>query len=462
LKASKDHVRRDTLAAMHATDLRDPLYLTARGLLYISLFANSILLARIGSFTIGDFALAGSLLLLVTARGTNRSINWPKSPYPLWGTAIVLSLFVIGALLSTYRAQLPTESVAVTVRIILVAFLLPWMARALLPAEKYLRRALTWLLCGAALTAFGTLAQAAGIDVPGGMVTIAGRYSGLTGHVSDMGGIASMGIAVGIGFIIARGTVPGRFTALLLTAVLLVGLILSGSVSGMIAVVVAVLIYLLRGAIKPGAAILFLLIGIAVLAVTSTIQSAAGGLGPVERFLRALGLTDNGLYATSDIRSETYDAAWASIIQNPIFGQGMDTSSAVADGRFPVHNLLLASLFQGGLLVLIALAAMITRPIRSNWWWGGRDRSLLGTQLLATAAGAFVFAMTAPSMYNRYFWVPVALLGVARALSPLVDANWKSSLDPSAARAAEQHPDHKARRRASETGQNLVAGPGRR
>jgi O-antigen ligase len=378
--------------ASSAEDLHDPVYRLARVCLYLGLFFSSLLVLRVGILTVGDLLLLASIALAATARITNSHVIWLKSAYSLGAAE---SLNVIG-------------------RLLIVAFALPWLARALLPSVNYLSVAAGWLLAGAATAASGTVLQFLfGKEIiPGGEVTNAGRFTGLTGHVSDMGGIAAMGLVIGIGFVITRGH---RFVALVGVSLAAVGLILSGSVSGLLAVLVGLLVYVVRRHLRFGQLVLLVIVGVAVLQLVSTIQADVSALSPVERLLQTLGLSNSGRYATSEIRAETYQVALTKFFESPIIGHGLDPQSGVVDGLFPAHNFILAAMFQGGVLVAIALVALLIRPLTGGWIRA--DRSIVSTQVLATMTAAIVFAMTAPSLYNRYLWIPVALVVVARSIA---------------------------------------------
>lgn len=395
----------------------DPVVRFARGLLYLSLFFSSLLVLRIGAFTVGDFLLVASIALTLVARSLNRIIMWTPPFYRVEGTAVILMLFMLGAAPAVSNAASPGESLSVIARLLLVALVLPWTCRQLLPTRIHLARAAGWLAAGAALTASGTLLQfALGRDViPGAAVTDAGRFSGFTGHVSDMGGVATLGIAVSIGLALFARRARSRFWALAATALLAAALILSGSVSGMIATAVAVAIFTVRRAMKLRHVLLVGLLGAGALAIAEIIQEQVAALSPLERLMQTLGLSAQGQYSTSEIRTETYSVAIDKFLASPVMGSGFDPVSSIADGVFPAHNIVIAALFQGGLLFTLALAALATRPVRGRWL--RKDTCAVTTTLLAAMGAATAFAMTAPSLYNRYFWIPVAFLGVAQALS---------------------------------------------
>lgn len=402
--------------AFPASELRDPLYLFGRGLFYMGLLFSSLLVFRVSGVTIGDALLLASIGFVVIARVANQRTEWTPAPFPPAGTIVMLTVFVVSALLATADAMIPQESLSVVVRLVLVVFLLPWIARVLLPDQATLSRAAAWLVTGAALSAAGTILQyMVGPEViPGSSVSDAGRFSGFTGIVSDLGGIAAMGLAIGLGFILGQRRRRVRFWATMLLMALATGLILSGSVSGMIATVVAFFVYLARRTVRFGQFVLLLLLGGVTLFITSSIQASSSALDPIGRLMQTLGFTAQGQYSTSGSRIETYEAAWNAITTSPLAGRGFDALSSVADGVYAPHNLIIGAMFQGGVLVALVIVLMLLRVFRGRWL--RHDRSPLTTQLVAGAVAAIVFAMTAPSLYNRYLWVPIALLAATQAL----------------------------------------------
>lgn len=394
---------------------RDPVFRMSRYLLYMSFFFSSLLVFRVGSLSIGDGLLLASAAAVIVTRLLTPRATWPAPYFAPWSTWVLFALLTVGSLLSVFRAALPMDSLAIVARLIVVAFVLPWIARSTLQTRRHLMVSLFWLAAGGALASAGTLVQlvAGPTAIPGANVTQAGRFTGFTGHVSDMGGVASLALAVGLGFLWTRGF---RLAALIVLGVSTIGLVLSGSVSGFLTVAAALIVYLVRGSLKLRYVLLIGGLGVVLMVVASSILGAVGNaLDPFQRLQQTLGLTEGGRYATSDIRAATYATALDQIGRSPFVGNGFDQISWIADGTFPAHNLVIGALFQGGLLTAAALVAVAVRPLLGRPLWG--DRSLLTTQLIAGVVGAFTFAMTAPSLYNRYFWIPVALLGVVQAMA---------------------------------------------
>lgn len=393
----------------------------ARAFLFLGLASTSITAFRpVSGLTLGDILLLASLVFACVSRlSEGRRSHLPPS---FFGVAVAL-LVVVGGTLSSFDSSSGSESMLVLARILLVLLVIPWQMRHLLVDRADLERAVGWFVLGGAICGAGTLLQARfGADIiPGASVTNAGRFTGFAQHVSDTGGITSVTIVLALGLLVGAQRRATRLGAIVALAAGATGLILSGSVSGMIAVAGGVLVLLLRRTLRLRYLFVLAAIAALIVAVVSSIQAAtSGALSPIERFQQTLGLTAGGRYATSDVRAETYEVAIRRFLESPLIGSGLDGASSIADGRFPAHNILIAAAFQGGILMLIAVVAVIGRSFAGRWV--RKDRSVLASTVLAAGVGAIIFAMTAPSLYNRYFWIPIAFMLVARYLpKPLLD-----------------------------------------
>lgn len=146
-----------------------------------------------------------------------------------------------------------------------------------------------------------------------------------------------------------------------------------------------------------------------------TLQNQAGALDPWQRFLQTTGLAKYDHYSTTASRASTYTEAIRQFVENPIFGNGLDPTSTIADGIFAAHDLFIAAAFEGGVVLLIGILAAAYRPLRGLRLLELRRDPLTGL-VTALVATELVFALTTPSLYNRYLWIPVALAITARGV----------------------------------------------
>lgn len=396
----------------------DLLIRASRILFYLGLFAVSLLVVRVGGFiTIGDALLMLSAALLVFSPRDPTN----QKPFGI-GQGIALFAIVGGGCIASAVSPASFDSVQVLLRVLYVAMVLPWQARRLLDTPERLSAACTFFALGAAVCGLGTLVQSrlgAGA-IPGADITTAGRYSGFTGHVSDTGGVTALAVVIGMA---GLGTGTSRMTKFLSLGIIgggLIGLVLCGSVSGMVSAAAGIIVILLLRGIGFGRLLLVVAsAAAAVFAATSVIDDTQNALDPVERFNQALGLSgsmDTGLNTTAS-RLETDRLGWESFLQNPMTGVGLDPQSSIVEplGNLAVHNFLIGALHQGGIIfalgILVAALRLIMLGVRET------SRHSLSVRTLAMSAAAVAFCVTAPSFFNRYFWVPLALLATQAALA---------------------------------------------
>lgn len=369
----------------------------------------SALLFRAGSFTWGDLLLFGSVLLTV-ALFPGRVCSVPMS-LPLRVSAAAM---VIGGALATAVSPEPVDSALVLFRVVLLAVVLPQVVHVVFPTARELRWAFVATGAGAALNGAVTVAQFAGLQIGGSEgFTNADRFMGLTLHVSDAGGITAMGAVIGLGLLGRHRWRALDAVALAVLALSLVGVILSGSVSGMLATIVGFIVIAAFGGLS-GRKLTAASVGAVIAAVVGTVlvTLTSNGLSPIERTLQVLGLT-GGHQGTNTVasRTVTIERGWAGFSQHPWTGAGLDARSSTVWYDLAVHNLPVGLLYAGGIFFAFGVLGIITVHVSSGIARAFKQPLLV--LALGLVAAELVFAMTAPSLYNRYLWVPVALLAVA-------------------------------------------------
>jgi hypothetical protein len=384
----------------------------SRALFLGGLFLSSLLSLRVGgSFALGDVFIGASGFFLILA------ISKPTAAHPTPTTAIMGAVFLIlGGCLSTGVSDSPLNSWLVLVRMIYVALILPWQTLKLLNTSSRLEQGLDAFSLGAALCASATVMQAVfGVGI-GESIEGAGRYSGLTGHVSDAGAISALAVVLGLSKYRKHGGKLGDLIMAGLAMSGIVGLALSGSVSGMLAACsgLALLVTIHRISLKQ-----ILLFSIAALPAWFIAAAIIGNqdyaLGPLDRFYQVTGMRSGPGENTMARRLATDALGWEGFIQHPLTGVGLDSEASMVLGSLGVHNFWLAALYQGGIFFAVGLTIIIARSLAGGW--RARKLSRLCGATFASALTAVVFALTAPSFFNRYFWIPVALLIAALAVT---------------------------------------------
>ena len=402
-----------TLTLPDATVREDFLVRTSRIVFLGGLFLSSMLNLRIvPSLTLGDILMGASALLFILA------IAKPDVGHPSRIAAAAGGiLIIVGGCLSIAASDLPLDSSLVLIRVIYVALVLPWQTLTLLNTGPRLEQGLDAVSFGAALCASATVLQAVGVGTLGGSVTNAGRFSGLTGHVSDAGAISALAVVLGLS---NYREYSGRLHNLFVAGVAMsgiVGLALSGSVSGMLAACLGVLLLVTMRRIKPLRLLLFLTAILSGWSIAAGLIDTQGhALSPLERFYHTTGMRYGPGENTMAQRLATDAHGWLGFTQHPLTGVGLDSrASVVMPGSLGVHNFWLAALYQGGIFFGAGLTIIVGSSLVAGW--RARKLSTLAGAAFAVAVTAVAFALTAPSFFNRYFWLPIAFLTATLAVT---------------------------------------------
>jgi O-antigen ligase len=96
-----------------------------------------------------------------------------------------------------------------------------------------------------------------------------------------------------------------------------------------------------------------------------------------------------------------------------VFGAGFDSVSATTATGESVHNVLMAALFEGGIVSLVGIVLVLVSAAgtaRNAWAMARSSESRrLGAALFAAVGAAITFSMANPILFQRYVWVPVFL-----------------------------------------------------
>jgi hypothetical protein len=390
----------------------DFLVRTSRIVFLSGLFLSSMLTLRIGrSLTLGDILIGASASLLVLA------ISKPSVDHPNRIAAVAGGIcIIVGGCLSTAVSDSPPDSLLVLIRVLYVALVLPWQTLKLLNTPPRLEQGLYAISLGAALCASATVVQAAGIGTLGGSITSAGRFSGLTPHVSDAGAISALAVVLGLS---NYRKYAGKWHHLIMAGVAMsgiIGLALSGSVSGMLAASVGLLLLLTLHRISPIQVLLFSIAILAAWLIATTIMgNQEYALSPLERFYQVTGIRSGPGENTMAQRFATDALGWKGFVEHPLTGVGLDPDAGIVMlGSLGVHNFWLAALHQGGVFFGLGLIIIIVPSLAAGW--RARSFSRVVGSTFAVGLSAAAFAFTAPSFFNRYFWLPIALLTAALAV----------------------------------------------
>ncbi|WJZ65490.1 O-antigen ligase family protein [Kocuria rosea] len=376
----------------------------ARWLTYVGIAAVSWLVLRgPGGITLGDALIIGAILLIVpNALIDLRTVE--ISILPVAGAVAI----VLGGILSSWHSSERIDSFLVLARVVFVTIVLPALFFLVFPTVKLLRRAVIWTTLGAALCGAGTFAQVISPEIiPGSMPTTASRFPGLAVHVSDTGAITSLAVVAGAGLLLSSTSWKCRIFTGILTIFGIVGVVLSGSVSGMLASLVGlVVLFILRNASAQTLLNLSAVAFMGVALIYPLIKTFDNALGPGERVMQVFGQSGSSTELnTVGSRAESIISALSQFQSSPLLGAGLSMDFTVAALQSTPHNLFVTTLYQGGALFAMGIALVVINGIMKAW----RCR-YYAPSIVALVASSLFFAMTAPSYYNRYFWLPLALI----------------------------------------------------
>ena len=403
---------------VEAEEVADPRLRYARLAYYVGLATIGFLTVRPAlGFTASDwifFASLGLVVLVILVYGIS-------TPYLIPGAVTVgVLLFALGGVLSSIHAVSPSDSTLVVVRMLYLTLVWFWLGTIVLQTRSHVDTAITAWVASAALSASGALIQFAYGDViPGGTVAW-GRMTGFTEHFNVLGGLAATAFVPALMLAIDSSRRVTRIFGTASTVLISAGLLLSGSVGGLLAASVATMVWLaLRGV-----SIRIFLSMAALFAAALVLMSSTGSTespSPIDRITdvtsteRLQAGTGGSVYT----RLEGYSWAWSRITEQPFVGVGLDPASGVDIlGPHSVHNLLLSPWFTAGILgvigILLLIGAAVVTGVRVLKHESPRGRSSAAA-LLAAMVAFIQHGMGEPILYVRYGWIPAALLLALRA-----------------------------------------------
>ena len=416
-------------------------------LVVAAVFASPFLSIRVaGGITPSDllFAAAAVLSVVCTDRVRFSDIS-----------SLVLTVSVAaGVLASSISSGVPSTTLALAARMIFVMYVLPsLLTRAQSGAKRVGPNTVPLVYgLGASLavgaSAFPSLTGAIGFPIS---FASSGRVAGLAGHVNDAGGVVASAAPLLVSLLLrdhrarsGESRPPARIVLLAL-GLLTLGLFLTGSVSGLMATVVGVGLVVVasmrrragaadrprRRAVRRRLVLAAVVGGPVIWRYFVRLVGNRGGLTPFQRILQTLGIqsyTTGANVATASSRWTTYRYAAARIADNPLIGVGATSPKlrvvdpgGAADG-LEIHNIVLHAWLLGGALAGLAIAFVFVRVLRvsTRAWRRGTFDGVHGA-----ACAAVLFSMTNPSLYNRYVWLPVALLMTGLRLNAPTDSPGK-------------------------------------
>lgn len=395
------------------TAVSDPHLRFARLAYYLGAALIGLLTVRLAlGFTASDwiFLLSlGLLVLAITVHDVPRDYLVPSA------ITLGVLIFAVGGLISTRNAVNAEESLLVVIRMLYLTLIWFWLGTIVLQNRAHVENALVAWVCSAAVSSSGALIQFFQGDViPGGSLAW-GRMTGFTGHFNDLGGLAATAFVPALVLAVDSSRRSLRIVGAASVPLLAIGLLLSGSVGGMLAASVATIFWL---AIR-GLSLRIVISFAAVVASGFVVMSATGSTeapNPIQRVAKVTSSEEAavGTGGTVQTRLHGYSEAWSRIQDQPFVGVGLDEGSGdLYLGDYAVHNIILNPWFSAGILGLVGIVMLVWGAFAWGLWTfrnaPARDRGLLAG-LLSALVAFVIFAMGAPILFVRYGWFPTALL----------------------------------------------------
>ncbi|HEY1827220.1 MAG TPA: O-antigen ligase family protein, partial [Acidimicrobiales bacterium] len=357
----------------------DPMKSLARACLMIGAFFMPMLSFRIlgkttatteSGLTVSDLFFFFSLAALTFSR-TRRKLP----PTPAWYVGV--AFVVVSGVFATFHAQASVQSIFADARMLFVLLIWQWTIRHLIDDEGRIRKIMTSYIVGATTSAFAAILQLEGHLFVSIGTLINGRASGLAKHPDDTGSLLALGLAFSVGLAMhSKGR--RRYAYIAMSVIIAMGLICTGSVSGMLTGAAGALISMVLGGITPKQIFVVAFIAVVAYVGALSIQGANGtkSLNPIARFERATGPEAGGSNSIGP-REGTWRGAWHGIVNSPFLGHGLDIYSGVTytdpfnNTAEETHDIFLMGWYQGGFFFLLGELICIAEGFRRTWI-GGR------------------------------------------------------------------------------------------
>lgn len=376
-----------------------------------------VYVAKVGPFPLYDWLGLCSASLIMIHVFMGGRIRKPDSGMIGAGT-----LVVVGGLITAMELHRPDRGVVAALEFGYLLAVWNNIGRVVIGTRRDLRMLFAALTLSMAATSIAALVQLVwGVRIPGTHVLF-GRMSGLTRHPNELGTFCAMVLPLAISLVWKPAHRRRKSVFWTVCAVVGVGgLVLSASLTGLVATIVGIGIY---GMLSPRVVRRFLygwVFAVGTIATVAVFISANHGAQAYNQRIERL--ADKGVgHSTLATRVEGDAEAWQLIKQRPMVGYGL--TAKVSDVGTEVHNSFLAAWYGGGVLVLIGLCMALggaslafrraQRTVRLGGDWQGRNiLAAVGGSL-----GAFAVTLTvSPVLYQRSAWFPVVAVLIILSLA---------------------------------------------
>jgi O-Antigen ligase len=334
-----------------------------------------------------------------------------------------LALFAFGGLISSPNAASPTSSVLEVLQAVYVMLLWVWTGATVLRSRSQFLTATTLWTVSAALNGAGALTQVLGFTALAGPLE-GSRATGFTVHANDLGGACAVALVPALLLATSRfeqlsAASAARAGRWIVLGLISAGLVLSGSVTALLAAFVAILVWMFAPSARIGGR-LAVITGL-IVAMFAVVLVGGKVTSPTERVsqVTSRSATRQGA-GTVDVRIRTVKRALARIKTDPVFGVGFDGAGGLVtvidkgrSARYQVHSAPVAAWYEAGILGLIGLLVVAGGLARTAWHslLGADENDLLvGLAVLAAGIAFVIIALTSPLVFQQYGWFTAVMI----------------------------------------------------
>ncbi|WP_319405213.1 O-antigen ligase family protein [uncultured Desulfosarcina sp.] len=287
-----------------------------------------------------------------------------------------------------------------------------WLSTILLQTPAQIKTAIILWTSSAALSGLGALLQLIWDDIIPGTFPVWNRMTGLTEHVNDLGGLTSIALIPAIIMLTRFPKTTWHLVHSWICTILIAGgLLLSISMSGVLALLASLSVWLILGRFSHRKVII-LCISCVLFSAAISIQSYYDRVSILSRLHD---ISDDGFSSlTLQTRIDTYTAAWEEITENPLMGVGLGPDIGKTTTGYVVHNIFLLNWFESGLFgflgILIILGSIVFLGFQGIKDPNNKSERIIGIALFSSFIAFLVLGMAQPIYYKRFGWISAALL----------------------------------------------------
>jgi len=353
-------------------------------------------------FTAADGMMLMAFLVLL---GSGRL---PFEPFgrltPVWyvGFLAIVGGLVIGGI----AHQRLVTGVDIIAQYAFAMVVLPWVLGGR-DAEQAKRLLLVWVASIVVVMLHGIYLMDFASDPPDNMVSPSGRLRGVLERETELGAIAALA-AVATMYLATERIISFAAT-LIFSAVLLYGIVLTASNTGLLALASGAVSFTILQRSRRH----YVMVGLLIALSCTALVLGGDDLLPQSFRNRVAGALSSGdlmQAGTFDDRMELTREGWLVSADHILIGLGANGFRVTTHGQ-PVHNTYVLLLVEGGLLSLVGLSTIIgLMAFRGVTLLLKGETRNLGAMVAAVAVIFGLVLNTFPHIYARFFIVPLVLV----------------------------------------------------